>query len=178
MRRDVQYYQLQNSLGATPDKPLLYVRVIVVPSLIRNEMIPTLKQNADIAIISVIGAVFLTLLFSTLAFRPLGHIGHMLDMVARGEFESENLASDKTATDELSVMASKVSLLGQRLRGAQFEVSDLRGNIDRLLEDLEDAVLIFNRENRLIFASGSVTRLLGKERATLSGETIAEIFPP
>ena len=30
-------------------------------------------------------------------------------------------------------MASKVSMLGQRLRGAQYEVSDLRGNIDRLL---------------------------------------------
>ena len=178
MRRDVQYYQLQNSLGATPDKPLLYVRVIVVPSLIRNEMIPTLKQNADIAIISVIGAVFLTLLFSTLAFRPLGHIGHMLDMVARGEFESENLASDKTATDELSVMASKVSLLGQRLRGAQYEVSDLRGNIDRLLQDLEDAVFIFNRERRLVFASGSVEKFRGKDRADLPGLTISDVFPP
>ena len=178
MRRDVQYYQLQNSLGATPDKPLLYVRVIVVPSLIRNEMIPTLKQNADIAIISVIGAVFLTLLFSTVAFRPLGHIGHMLDMVARGEFESENLASDKTATDELSVMASKVSLLGQRLRGAQYEVSDLRGNIDRLLQDLEDAVFIFNRERRLVFASGSVEKFRGKDRADLPGLTISDVFPP
>ena len=178
MRRDVQYYQLQNSLGATPDKPLLYVRVIVVPSLIRNEMIPTLKQNADIAIISVIGAVFLTLLFSTVAFRPLGHIGHMLDMVARGEFESENLASDKTATDELSVMASKVSLLGQRLRGAQYEVSDLRGNIDRLLQDLEDAVFIFNRERRLVFASGSVEKFRGKDRADLPGLTLSDVFPP
>src|SRR5450432_3384689 len=178
MRRDVQYYQLQNSLGATPDKPLLYVRVIVVPSLIRNEMIPTLKQNADIAIISVIGAVFLTLLFSTLAFRPLGHIGHMLDMVARGEFESETLAADKTATDELSVMASKVSLLGQRLRGAQYEVSDLRGNIDHLLQDLEDAVFIFTRERRLVFASGSVEKFLGKNRDDLPGLALSDVFPP
>src|SRR5450432_2873384 len=178
IRRDVQYYQLQNSLGATPDKPLLYVRVIVVPSLIRNEMIPTLKQNANIAIFSVIGAVFITLLFSTVAFRPLGHIGHMLDMVARGEFESENLASDKTATDELSVMASKVSLLGQRLRGAQYEVSDLRGNIDRLLQDLEDAVFIFNRERRLVFASGSVEKFLIRERGELPDQNIEDVFPP
>jgi hypothetical protein len=75
-------------------------------------------------------------------------------------------------------MASKVSLLGERLRGAQFEVSDLRGNIDRLLQDLEDAVLIFNRERRLVFASGLVARFLGRERAGLSGESIADIFPP
>jgi signal transduction histidine kinase len=178
IRSDVQYYQLQNSLGATPDKPLLYVRVIVVPSLIRNEMIPTLKQNANIAIVSVIGTVFLTFLFCTVAFRPLGHIGHMLDLVARGEFEFEKLAPDKTATDELSVMASKVSLLGQRLRGAEYEVSDLRGNIDRLLQDLEDAVFIFNRERRLVFASGSVEKFRGKNRADLPGLTISDVFPP
>ena len=67
-------------------------------------------------------------------------------------------------------MASKVSLLGQRLRGAQFEVSDLRGNIDHLLQDLEDAVFIFNRELRLVFASGSVEKFLGRERAELPGQ--------
>jgi nitrogen-specific signal transduction histidine kinase len=180
MRSDVQYYQLQNNLGAgaTPDKPLLYLRVIVVPVLIRNEMIPTLKENANIAILSVVGAVVLTFLFSALAFRPLGHIGHMLDLVARGEFESEKLAPDKTATDELSVMASKVSQLGQRLRGAQYEVSDLRGNIDRLLQDLEDAVFIFSRERRLVFASGSVEKFIGKDRAGLPGLTVSDVFPP
>ena len=76
-------------------------------------------------------------------------------------------------------MASKVNLLGQRLRGAQFEVSDLRGNIDRLLQDLEDAVFIFNRERRLVFASGSVEKFLGTERADLDGRNrSADIFPP
>jgi signal transduction histidine kinase len=75
-------------------------------------------------------------------------------------------------------MASKVSLLGQRLRGAQFEVSDLMGNMDRLFQDLEDAVFIFNRERRLVFASGSVEKFLGRNRAGLSGETISDIFPP
>ena len=66
-------------------------------------------------------------------------------------------------------MASKVSLLGQRLRGAQYEVSDLRGNIDRLLHDLEDAVLIFNRERRLVFASGSVEKFLGSDAGRPAG---------
>ncbi|MBZ5585435.1 MAG: PAS domain-containing protein [Acidobacteriia bacterium] len=75
-------------------------------------------------------------------------------------------------------MASKVSILGQRLRGAQFEVSDLRGNIDRLLQDLEDAVFIFNRERHLVFASGSVEKFLGRERVDLAGQPIAGVFPP
>jgi hypothetical protein len=75
-------------------------------------------------------------------------------------------------------MASKVSILSERLRGAQFEVSDLRGNIDRLLQDLEDAVFIFDRELRLVFASGSVEKFLGSERAGFTGKSLADIFPP
>ncbi len=87
------------------------------------------------------------------------------------------MSDGKSGSDEFSVMASKVSLLGQRLRGAQFEVSDLRGNIDRLLQDLEDAVLIFNRERRLVFASGSVEKFLGKERVDLAGASDGRYFP-
>ena len=121
-----------------------------------------MQKNARVAVISIIGAVILTFLFSAAMFRPLRHVSQMLDMVAKGEYEPEKPASKSKATDELSLMASKVSLLSQRLRGAQYEVSDLRGNIDRLLQDLEDAVFIFNREQRLVFASGSVEKFLGK----------------
>jgi signal transduction histidine kinase len=133
-------------------------------------------QSATIALISVIAAICLTFLFSAVAFRPLGRLRRQLDLLARGEFEQGG--ADSKERDEFSIMASKVSLLGERLRGAQYEVSDLRGNIDRLLQDLEDAVLIFNRASRLVFASGSVSRFLGREREALSGESIADIFPP
>jgi signal transduction histidine kinase len=175
MRRDTGFYQLERKLGAA-GVTLLYVRVIIDPAFIRGHIIPTLRQNSYIALASVLGAVLLTFLFSAVAFRPLGQIGRMLDLVARGEYEPGpgGTPPAKPATDELSIMASKVSLLGQRMRDA----SELRGNIDRLLQDLEDAVFIFNRERRLVFASGSVERFLGRERADLAGQPVAGVFPP
>ena len=157
--------------------PPITVRVVVQPATIREAMIPAIKQSAQIALFCLIGAIVLTFLFSAFAFRPLGRLRRQLDLLASGEFESAK-PEPKSSRDEVAIMSSKVSMLGERLRGAQFEVSDLRGNIDRLLQDLEDAVLIFSRENRLVFASGSVSRFLGKERAALSGESIGEIFPP
>jgi signal transduction histidine kinase len=179
LRPESRYYQLEQPIGTPEGKPLLYVRTIIYPALIRNDINPTMQKNARVAVLSVIGAVCLTFLLSAVAFRPLGQLGHMLDLVARGEFEPEKEPSSQAApTDELSVMASKVSMLGQRLRGAQYEVSDLRGNIDRLLQDLEDAVFIFNRELRLVFASGSVEKFLGTERSELAGKTFADVFPP
>jgi signal transduction histidine kinase len=149
----------------------------VAPAFIRDGINPVLKSNAIAVLICAAGAVAITLLFSALAFRPLGQLRLQLDLVAKGEYEPEK-TSGKPATDELSLMASKVSMLGQRLRGAQYEVSDLRGNIDRLLQDLEDAVFIFSRDGRLVFASGAVEKFLGRERADLAGQSIQVIFPP
>ena len=172
-----QLYQIEQGLGSGGET-VLYVRVIVAPALISHAVNPALKANAKVALLCIAGAVAVTLLFSALAFRPLGRLRRQLDLVTKGEYEPEKAATAKQGSDELSVMASKVSMLGQRLRGAQYEVSDLRGNIDRLLMDLEDAVFIFSRDGRLVFASGAVEKFLGRERGDLSGQPLSVVFPP
>jgi signal transduction histidine kinase len=170
------YYQLEKVLGTPEGQPLLSVRVIVAPALIYGDIQKSLASNATVPLLALLGAVSVALLASAVAFRKLGQIGRMLDQAASGDFEEG--PPGLSGADELSVVASKVNLLGQRLRGAQVEVSDLRGNIDHLLRDLEDAVFVFNRELRLIFASGSVEKFLGKERAWFSGQALADVFPP
>ena len=172
--RNAGYLQIEKQLGP----PQLFVRVIVAPALIRENIKPALNQSANVALTSVIGAICVTFLFSAFAFRPLGRLRRQLDLLASGDYAPPEPATGSSAHDEVSIMASKVSLLGERLRGAQFEVSDLRGNMDRLVRDLEDVVFIFNRDRRLVFASGSVDKFLGRDHSTLSGQSIAEIFPP
>ncbi|MBV8728542.1 MAG: hypothetical protein JO336_01910 [Acidobacteriia bacterium] len=178
LRRDIRDdYQLSQELG-TADKPLLYVRIIIAPALIRDDINSVLQKDARVAVLSEIAAVCLTFLLSAAAFRPLGQLGHLLDKVASGEYEPVKQPDPKPPGDDVQAMASKVSMLGQRLRGAQYEVSDLRGNIDVLLQDLEDAVFIFNRELSLVFASGAVEKFLGTERNTLSARAIGDVFQP
>jgi signal transduction histidine kinase len=171
------YYQLEQELGTSGGEPLLYVRIIIAPALIREDINPVMRKDANVAVASVIASVCFTFLLSAVAFRPLGHLGHLLDQVARGEYEPAPQPAPKTG-DDVSLMASKVSLLGQKLRGAEFEVSDLRGNIERVLRDLEDAVFIFSRELNLVFASGAVERFIGMQRAALSGKAIQDVFSP
>ena len=185
---DKRYFQLENPLGpAAPagalTSPVLFIRVVISPTLMRDKIVTRLRGNATVALAAILGAVCITFLVSAIAFRPLSRLRRQLEQVASGEYQPgpESASAEATkpaATDELSIMATKVSMLGERLRGAQFEVSDLRGNIDRLLGDLEDAVFIFNRDRRLIFASGSVEKFLGRQRADLVGGSISEIFPP
>jgi len=188
-----RYYQLESALGrpgpgGEPGPAILYIRVVIAPTFMRDKIIPRLTRNAWVALAAILGAVCITFLVSTVAFRPLSRLRQQLEQVASGEYQpgpeglpagvAGEAPAKKPATDELSIMATKVSILGERLRGAQFEVSDLRGNIDHLLQDLEDAVFIFNRDRRLIFASGSVEKFLGRQRVDLMGGSISEIFPP
>jgi signal transduction histidine kinase len=172
------FYQMEQPLGPEGGEPLVTVRVVVDAALIRAYVRPTLIKMARVALLSFAGAVMLTFLFSSLAFRRLGQLGHMLDLVTSGEYAPDTDKPKERGQDELAVMASKVNILSERLRGAQFEVSGLRGNIDRLLQDLEDAVFIFDRELRLVFASGSVEKFFSADRAGFTGKSLGEIFPP
>lgn len=178
---DKRYYQLEQPLG-TGGETLLYVRVVVYPALIRSAIMPRLQNNVVVVLLSILGAIVVTVVFSTIAFRPLGRLGKMLDVLARGEFDQAEALPPppppRSAVDELGMMATKVSLLGEQLRGAKYDVSDLRGNLERLLDELEDAVFIFGRERRLVVASGAVEKFLGKLRSDLIGQSLPEIFPP
>ena len=73
-RTQRQYYQIEQGLGTPAGETVLLVRVIVAPALIRNDINPSLTQNATIALFCVVGAVAVTLLFSAVAFRPLGRL--------------------------------------------------------------------------------------------------------
>ena len=87
------YYQLEQALG-TPDHPELFVRVVIYPPLIKAiDIMPTLKKSASVALASLAGALCITLLFSIIAFRPLGRLGHMLDLVAKGEYDPNALGA-------------------------------------------------------------------------------------
>jgi signal transduction histidine kinase len=176
MRKEPQSYKLDQPVGPGGNT-LLYVRVLVNPTLIWADLKSTLENSAFIALISIAAAVVITFLTSALALRPLGRISRMLDLVARGDYEAGK-ATPEERGDELSVIASKVGLLGQRLRGAQDEASGLRGNIDRLLAELEDAVFLFNRDRYLVFASGAVGRFLPGERTSHTGKHLGDLFPP
>ncbi|HLM98894.1 MAG TPA: ATP-binding protein [Bryobacteraceae bacterium] len=174
-----QSYQVSLKLAAPPKQnTVAIVRAIVLPGLIKTEITPTFQTHAQTSILLLMGSIVAAFVFSAIAFRPIGKLGKMLDSVTKGEFEiPPALPAAKAPADEFSIVASKVNLLGQQLRGAQYDFSDLRGNFERLLDDLEDAVLVFGRDRRLVVAAGAVERFLGRERAELMGKTLIEIFP-
>ncbi len=158
--------------------PELDLRLFIDLTKIREELAPSMQTHLVISFASIAGAILVTLIFSTIAFRPLGRLGHMLDVIAKGEYEFQQVPTQKSRLDQFNIVESKVNLLGERMRGAQSEFSDLRGNFERLLDELEDAVFIFGRDRNLIAAAGAVEHFLAKPRAELIGRPLSGIFPP
>lgn len=163
-------YQLTQELGPEGQKnPDLFVRVVILPALIRSEILPELQKAVVVSLLSIIGSILIALVFSNFAFQPLSNVTRMLDDLTRGEYEakSQSARSQLRGEDEFGAMVSKVNLLGQQL-----------GNFERLLDQLEEAVLVFGADRNLIVASGALEKFLGKRRLELMGLTMTDIFPP
>lgn len=174
---DPGVYQYSGSLAAI-HAPRLTLRVVVNPAMVLEEIGPSLQTHLVISIASILGSMFVTLIFSAIAFRPLGRLGRMLDLLAKGTYELQQVPTPKSKPDQFGIVESKVSLLGDRLRGAQSEASDLMGSFERLLDEVEDAVFVFGRDRRLIAAAGAVEHFLSQSRAELISRPLAEVFPP
>ena len=163
-----KYYQLSEALGTEGQSPVVFVRVVILPALIRSDILPELQKAIVISLLAIIGSILSALVFSNFAFQPLSNVTKMLDHLTRGEYESQAQdARPPAREDEFGAMVSKVNLLGQQL-----------GNFERLLDQLEEAVLVFGANRSLIVASGALEKFLGKRRLELMGLTMTDIFPP
>jgi hypothetical protein len=67
-------YVLQEPLGSG-NTAVLYLRVIIYPAFLRPALTASFMRHAKVAGLSIALAVFLTFLFSMVAFRKLGRIG-------------------------------------------------------------------------------------------------------
>jgi signal transduction histidine kinase len=177
LRSDKTYEVTQDLVNAS-GQPVQRIHIVVDPALMRNgngSIIPILVGHLRLAGASIFGALVAVLILSATAFRPLGKLGEMLDLLARGEYEMQPV---KPGTDQFGLVASKVQILGEVLKGRQSEISDLKGNVERILNELDDGVLIFGRDRRLIAAAGSIERFFIQPRTELVGLPVSDIFPP
>lgn len=161
------YFQLTRGLGFEEDgksETLLWVRVVVYPALIREAVQYDLQRTVLFSIAAVAGSALVALLFSSYAFRPLAQVSEMLDQIARGDYKAQDGAP---VSDEFGKVLSKVDLLGQRL-----------GEVDRLLDEMEEAVIGFAQDGSTVVVTGAVEKFLGTKRAALATQRRDELFPP
>jgi signal transduction histidine kinase len=154
--------------------PFGEIRVAAQTGLLRNEINPALQSAGLLALASVLLSVLLAAVVSSGLLHPVERISAQLDRISRGEFEEKPLES----TDEFGQVSSKISQIGQQLRGVREIFSTLRENLDQILGGLEDGLLLFTRDGRAVMVSPAVEHFLGIPADELLGRRAGEIFPP
>jgi len=128
--------------------PVFTIQILVTPALLRYNTLPELFRVAFWSSVAMILAFILAYWSANLAMRPLTRISHLIDDIASGKAP----ASPRIRPEqELAMIESKLSLLGERFRDAREDASQLRTNLESVLEKL-DAGTREHFENQIALA--------------------------
>ena len=149
------------------------IRVGLNSALLRNEISPTLRTATGFALFGVFFSAGLAFLISNITLAPLQKITAQLDRIASGQFDSQPLRSG----DELGQVSTKISEIGQQLRGVRAIFSGLRENLSAFTAGMDDAVLVFSASGQAVLATPAVEKFLGSKPQELIGRTAVQMFP-
>jgi PAS domain S-box-containing protein len=169
-------YQVSVQLGLA-GHPLFRINVLLNSAFLRQSILPQVQSVGLIFLIALLASMLLAVAVSNLVLRPLDNISKAIDRISRGDFAKQPSLPDGAAK-EFAAVQSKLNLLGEQFHGARQDAIQLRSNVEQLLERLEEVVLLFDRDDRLVMAGRAAERLLGRGRWEMLGRTLTDLFPP
>jgi signal transduction histidine kinase len=155
-------------------QPFGTIRIGVQTVFLKSEVQTRLMRSAYISVTLVFVSLFLAAGISNLALGPLKQISRNLDSVSAGDAEA--LSGDESRRDEYGLVSLKIANLGRQIRDSREIFSALKDNVDQLMAKLQDGLMLFARDSRVVLVSAPVEGFLGRPRAELLGHTVHEIF--
>jgi len=154
--------------------PFGNIRVGVSTLFLRNELTPRLQRAVIFSGLSILLSVFVAALLSHIALGPLERLSRSLDSVTAGNPDA--VVAQEVGRDEYGMVNLKVANLGRKMRDAKEIFSALKDNVDQIMANLQDGLMLFTRDSRVVLVSASVERFLGRPRRDLLGRSVKEIF--
>ncbi|HEY1264435.1 MAG TPA: ATP-binding protein [Terriglobales bacterium] len=149
------------------------IRVGVSTVFLKNELTPTLQRSFIYSCAAILLSLILAAGLSHLALGPLERISRSLDTVAGGP---ETVTGQGATVDEYGLVTLKIAHLGRQMRDTKEIFSALKDNVDQIMANLQDGLMLFTRDSRVVLVSASVERFLGRPRRELLGRTVKEVF--
>ena len=156
--------------------PFGSIRVGVSTVFLKSELTPPLRRAAVFSGLAILLSLVLSAGLSNLALGPLERLSRSLDSVTGGGVDV--IAEDEESHDEYGLVTLKIAHLGRQMRDAKEIFSALKDNVDQIMGNLQDGLMLFTRDSRVVLVSASVERFLGRPRRDLLGRTVKEIFSP
>jgi PAS domain S-box-containing protein len=149
------------------------VRVGVSTVFLRNELTPKLQQAAFFSVVAIFCSLVLAAVVSNVALGPLKAISRNLDSASAGDL----LPAEKSGSeDEVGLVSLKIAHLGRQIRDTNQIFSALKDNVEQVMTKLQDGLMLFTRDSRVVLVSASAEKFLGRPRREILGRSAEEIF--
>jgi PAS domain S-box-containing protein len=153
--------------------PFGEIRVGLSTLFLKQELVPQLNRALTFSGIAVLLSFALAAALSTFALRPLEAIARRLDAMTT-ETEKPELETERT--DEFGRVSNRIDRLGQQMHDVREVFSALKENLDQLMSTLQDGLVLFTRDGRIVLVSASAERFIGRPRGEMLGQMVEEVF--
>jgi PAS domain S-box-containing protein len=124
-------------------------------------------------VVAIFCSLILAAVVSNVALGPLKAIARDLDSASAGD-ELPDAAT--SAGDEVGLVSLKIAHLGRQIRDTNQIFSALKDNVEQVMTKLQDGLMLFTRDTRVVLVSASAEKFLGRPRREILGRTAEEIF--
>jgi signal transduction histidine kinase len=153
--------------------PFGSIRIGVSPVFLKREINLKIIHSLYFSIAAIFLSLILSAGISNLALGPLEEINRNLDSMAG---DQAGIASDSSNHDEYGLVTLKIANLGRQIRDSKEIFSALKDNVDQLMSKLQDGLMLFARDSRVVLVSAPVEAFLGRPRSELLGRPVHEVF--
>ena len=156
-------------------QPFGDIRVGISTVLLKSEVQPQLTRALFFSAFAIMVSLALAAGVSNIALRPLEAIGRRLDQMTAGVADIAP-EPDPRATDEYGLVNTKIDRLGRQIRDVKEVFSALKENLDQIMGTLQDGLVLFTRDTRVVLVSASAERFVGRPRGEILGNVVEEVF--
>jgi len=157
------------------NKPFGEIRVGLSTVFLKSELQPQVTHALEFTAVCILVSFLLAAALSNFALRPLEAISRRLDRMTAGQIEpAPSPRADRQ--DEYGVVSTKIDRLGQQMRDVQEVFSALKENLDQIMGNLQDGLMLFTQEARVVLVSASAEQFVGRDRGSMLGSHVSDVF--
>jgi signal transduction histidine kinase len=156
-------------------KPFGEIHVGLSTVFLKSELQPEVTHALEFTALSILVSLMLAAALSNFALRPLEAIGERLDRMTAGEIEAVP-ANRPPRYDEYGLVTTKIDRLGQQMRDVKEVFSALKENLDQIMGNLQDGLMLFTQDARVVLVSASAEQFVGRARGEMLGCHVSDVF--
>jgi signal transduction histidine kinase len=168
-------YEVRLPIQLRSGAPFGEIRVGVSTVFLKSELQPQLNRALIFSAVLIFISLLLAAGLSNIALRPLEAIGRRLDAMTGGPEPAAELEVAE-GSDEFGAVNTKIDKLGRQMRDVKEVFSALKENLDQIMGTLQDGLILFTKDSRIVLVSASAERFVGKQRGEMLGLTVEEVF--